>query len=225
MWLTYEKALGWIRGVPADFPPGTDCRYSNTNYILLGLIAEKITGKPMKTLYQESIFIPLDMKSTYYDPEVPVQRGVARGYVTLLPNELLDTTDFDEATRTPDGGIVSNVYDMANFLQALIQEKSLLSEAEFARMTGDFHWDAKTTGFDGLGVLKFNMVNGEVAYGYHGGHFGYSAELWYIPARKLIIAYLTNSSSQFGIRVKALEDFKLRVSGALVNEMNRYYQK
>lgn len=143
----------------------------------------------MKDLYQERIFTPSGLESTCYDPDVPVQRGVARGYVTLLPANLIDTTDFDQTMRTPDGGIVSNVYDMATFLRALLQDKRLLSAAELAVMTGDFRRDAKTGGFDGLGMLKFTIINGEVAYGYHGGHFGYTAELWYVPARELIIAY------------------------------------
>jgi D-alanyl-D-alanine carboxypeptidase len=166
---TSERALNWVRGLPADFAPGADCRYSNTNYILLGLIAGNVTGRSMKDLYQERIFTPLGLTSTYYDPDLPVQRGVARGYVNLLPAVLIDTTDFDEATRTPDGGIVSNVYDMATFLQALVQDRRILSEAEFAEMTGDFRWDAKTAGYDGPGILKFDLVNGETAYGYHGG--------------------------------------------------------
>lgn len=218
---TSAQALKWVRGLPADFAPGADCRYSNTNYILLGLIAEKVTGKPMKALYQERIFTPLGLASTYYDPDLPVQRGVARGYINLLPAILIDTTDFDQATRTPDGGIVSNVYDMATFLQALVRDRRLLSEAEYAGMTGDLHWDAKTTGYDGLGILKFALLNGEAAYGYHGGHFGYSAELWYVPARQLTIAYLTNASSAFGTHVKPLNDFRLRVGGELVNEMDK----
>lgn len=218
---TPAKALGWIRGLPTDFPPGTDCRYSNTNYILLGLIAENVTGKSMKDLYQERIFTPLGLNSTYYDPDVPVQRGVARGYVNLLPAILIDTTDFDEATRTPDGGIVSNVYNMATFLQALVQDKRILSGTEFAEMTGDFRWDTKTVGYDGLGILKFDLVNGETAYGYHGGHFGYTAELWYVPAKQLTIAYLTNGSSSFGTHIKPLNDFRLRVGGELINEMDK----
>jgi D-alanyl-D-alanine carboxypeptidase len=218
---TSTKALDWVRGVPAYFAPGTDCLYSNTNYILLGLVAEKVTGKTMQDLYEERIFTPLNMKSTYYDPDAPVQRGVARGYIDYPAGNLIDTTDFDQATRTPDGGIVSNVYDMATFLQALIQDKRLLSEAEYAEMTSDFRWDAKVGGLDGLGILKFNMVNGEIAYGYHGGHFAYAAELWYVPARELTIAYLTNGSSWVGAHVKPLKDFQLRVSGLLVNEMDR----
>jgi D-alanyl-D-alanine carboxypeptidase len=218
---TSLKALDWVRGKSAYFAPGTDCRYSNTNYILLGLIAEKVTGKTMKDLYQERIFTPLELKSTYYDPDIPVQRGVARGYVDYPAGNLTDTTDFEQATRTPDGGIVSNVYDMATFLQALVQDKRLLADAEYAEMTDDFRWDTKLEGLDGLGILKFNMVNGEIAYGYHGGHFAYAAELWYVPERKLTIAYLTNGSSWLGSHLKPLQDFRLRVSGQLVNAMNK----
>lgn len=102
---------------------------------------------------------------------------------------------------------------MATFLQALVQDQRLLLEAAYAEMMGDFHWDAKVGSSDGLGILKFIMVNGETAYGYHGGHFVYAAELWYVPAGELTIAYLTNGSSGLGAHVKPLQDFRLRVSG------------
>jgi hypothetical protein len=67
---------------------------------------------------------------------------------------LIDTTDFDQATRTPDGGIVSNVFDKATSIQELLQEKTLLSEAEYAEMTGNLRRDAKPGCLDGLGILK-----------------------------------------------------------------------
>ncbi len=217
--LTSAKALDLARGLPASFAPGEGCSYSNTNYILLGLIAEKVAGKTMQDLYQERVFTPLGLKSTYYDPAVPVQRGVARGYVDLPAGNLIDTTDFDDVARTPDGGIVSNVYDLAAFIQALAQDKRLLSEAEYAEMTGDFRVDAKLWQgvYDGPGILKFILPSGDIAYGYSGQHFGYAANLWYVPARKLTIAYLANGSSLLGTHVKPWQDLMRKALTTLVD--------
>ncbi len=206
-----------MRGVPASFAPGAGCSYSNTNYILLGLIAETVTDKPMKDLYQQIIFTPLGLKSTYYDPEVPVQRAVTRGYVDYPAGNLIDTTNFDQAARTPDGGIVSNVFDMATFIQALVPERALLSETEYAEMTGNLRQDAKLGRFDRLGILKATLPNGDFAYGYYGGHFGYTAELWYVPSRKLTLPYLTNGSSELGTHVKPIQDLKRRAIALLFN--------
>jgi D-alanyl-D-alanine carboxypeptidase len=208
--LTSTKVLDLVRGAPASFAPGAGCSYSNSNYILLGLIVEKVTGKAMKDLYQERIFAPLELKSTYYDPDVPVQRGVAHGYADYPAGNLIDTTDFDQAARTPDGGIVSNVYDMATFIQALVQDKRLLSEAEYAELTGNLQRDDKLGSYDGLGILKVILPNEAFAYGHSGGHFGYTAELWYVPSRKLTLAYLINGSSEIGAHVKPVWDLKQR---------------
>ena len=81
--------LNLIRGLPASFTPGTDCNYSNTGYVLLGLVAESVGGRPMEELYQERIFAPLRMKSTYFDPVTPAHPGIARGYVLYQGNLLM----------------------------------------------------------------------------------------------------------------------------------------
>jgi D-alanyl-D-alanine carboxypeptidase len=208
--LTSAKALDLVRGLPAAFAPGADCSYSNTNYILLGLIAEKVAGKPMKALYEERIFAPLGLTSTYYDPAVPVQRGVARGYADYPAGNLIDTTDFDEGARTPDGGIVSDVFDLVTFIHALVQDQRLLPEAELAEMTGNFRPDAKLGPgtYDSLGLLKIVLPNGGFAYGHSGGHLGYAAEVWYVPTSKLTLAILTNGSSQFGPHYLAWQNLK-----------------
>lgn len=206
--LTTLSALELVSGLPPTFAPGTGAKYSNTNYILLGFIAEAVTGQPIKELYQERIFTPLGLQSTYYDPDLPVQRGVARGYLDFPAGNLIDSTEFDQAARTPDGGIVSNVYDMATFIQALIQDKRLLSETEYAAMTDDFHLDDRLGCCAGYGILRATLSNGEFAYGHSGGHFGYTAELWYVPTQKLSIAYLVNGSSQFGTHVKPIQELR-----------------
>ena len=72
--------------------PGEDCLYSNSNYILLGLIAEKVTGKTMKDLYQARIFLPLGLKSTYYDPDDQCSSGSLGATWIYLRGILNDTT-------------------------------------------------------------------------------------------------------------------------------------
>lgn len=181
---TSLEVLDLVRGRPAAFKPGAGCSYSTTNFVLLGLVAEKASGKRMGDLYRERIFAPLGLKSTYYDPENPVHRAIARGYVNYQGN-LVDMTDFDQGCRTPDGGIVSTVYDLATFIEALFQDRCLLSPDAFAEMTSDMLWEKRMGAFCGLGILKFEMADGETLYGHPGGHQSYSAELWYMPAKKL----------------------------------------
>src|SRR3954447_1179813 len=61
---TAEEVLGMAFKRPAEFAPGTEYEYNNTNYYLLGLVAEKIDGKPLSVVFQDRLFGPLGMKNT-----------------------------------------------------------------------------------------------------------------------------------------------------------------
>ena len=68
------------RGKPLYFSPGTGHHYSNTNYVLLGLICERATGKPMAELYRELIFDPLGLRDTYFVPYEPPPVRLVTGF-------------------------------------------------------------------------------------------------------------------------------------------------
>jgi D-alanyl-D-alanine carboxypeptidase len=194
---TSARALDSVRGLPATFKPGKGCYYCNTGYLLLGLVAERATGRRMQDLYSERIFSPLGMKSSYFDPENPVHRGIARGYVEY-EGSLVDTTDTDGACRTPDGGIVSTVHDLATFIEGLFGGR-LLDAKAFEGMISDTLVEKRFgIGSYGLGIFKVVLWNGQVMYGHSGGEYGYGAELWYIPARKTTFALLANGSKFWG---------------------------
>src|SRR5204862_1314617 len=129
------------------FPPGTDFHYSNTNYALLGLIAEKIDGKPLASCFQDRLFGPLDLKDTLLpaitsntlpesyshgylyggcsfsnltDKPYPpdIQAAVKAG--TLKP---ADCTGQNSSYASAAGGVISTANDCATWIKALVGGK------------------------------------------------------------------------------------------------------
>lgn len=72
-----ELALGAIASVDLEYAPGTRVVYSDLGFITLGLLLEKLTGKPLAQLAQEEIFQPLDLKRTFFNPAIAMQTGIA----------------------------------------------------------------------------------------------------------------------------------------------------
>jgi CubicO group peptidase (beta-lactamase class C family) len=112
-----------------DFPPGSQMRYSNTGYAMLAMIVEKISGKAFGEFLHERIFVPLGMNNTVaYEKgnnEIPHR---ALGY-TRRNGAWVEADQSSTSAVLGDGGIYSNVEDLAKWDRAL-REHTLLSEAE-----------------------------------------------------------------------------------------------
>ena len=135
---------------PAAFRPGIEWQYSNTNYIALGLVIEKITGHPYGQEFKQRVLEPLDLEST----ELPVTR------------RLQDLDDEGENPHVPwaAGAIVSNAQDIARFLSALLSGR-ILSEESLTAMKQTVVVDPALA--DGLGLFSTQLH----ADGF-GGHQG-----------------------------------------------------
>ncbi|GAB3515793.1 serine hydrolase domain-containing protein [Phytohabitans suffuscus] len=117
------------------FAPGTSWDYSNTNYILAGMVIEKITGKRWGTVVRERITRPLGLSHTYSPGDVPtLPRPHARGYQQFEPGgPLLDTTLLNLSWGWVAGDLVTTPGDLVRFWQAL-QSGRLLRPAQLAEM-------------------------------------------------------------------------------------------
>jgi len=112
-----------------DFPPGSQWHYSNTGYAMLAMIVQKVSGKPFGEFLHERIFVPLGMKNTLaYEKgknEVPHR---AIGY-TNKDSQWIEADQSSTSAVLGDGGIYSNLEDLARWDRAL-REHTLLSAAE-----------------------------------------------------------------------------------------------
>ncbi|TDD45562.1 class A beta-lactamase-related serine hydrolase [Kribbella antibiotica] len=152
------------------FEPGVRYSYSNTNYIVLGLIIEAATGRSFETEVEERIFRPLDLQHTLApgdEPKLPEPR--ARGYMPA-DGELVDVTDFNMSQAWAAGAFVSTASDLNTFYAALLGGKLLNpTELEALQTTVPTDNDYQASG---LGIARITLP-GLTLWGHSGGIYGY----------------------------------------------------
>jgi len=158
---------------PPLFPPGTAFAYSNTDYVLLGLIIQAVTGHPVGQELQARIFHPLGLRHTYYpyaDPQL--RTPYAHGYLLGQPGATgpVDGTVMSPSWAGAAGAIVSTAADLARFSTALLSGK-LLPPAQLRQMMTTIPVPGQGIGY-GLGIQSLSLTCG-TAWGHQGSFHGY----------------------------------------------------
>jgi len=180
------------------FEPDDDVQYSNTNYILLGLLIEKIESKPLYKVFEEKIIVPLGLMNTQFAGKNPVPDGIVRGYIDLYSNlQVIESTYFSGWDYyTADGGLISNPYDMNLFFRALMNEQIIDAASLNEMLTWKTPKEQSPDFFEiqyGLGIFKMNTSKGEV-YFHSGDAIGYYANMMYFPDDNTTVVYAVNSN-------------------------------
>jgi D-alanyl-D-alanine carboxypeptidase len=159
-----------------DFPPGTGWSYSNTGYVLLSMIIEKITDRPWHREVEDRVLTPLGMDHTYLPGSTPtLRRPHANSYQFFPSGERVDVTEL----IIPDpGGYVSTTADVNRFFHALLGGE-LLPRARLAEMQDTVpvseelqeYWPGG--GRYGLGLVKRPLSCGGSYWSHEGGEGGY----------------------------------------------------
>ena len=182
--------------------------YNNLNFVMLGDILEKVTGRRIDRLLRSKIFRPLDMKNSVY-PQVPYLYGRLHGYSSdLASGKLIDVTLLNPAPAGGAGAVVSNLTDLHKFARALCTGTLLRPETQRARLEGQRIDKEPAFVKYGEGLVQLGPF-----CGHNGTIFGFSSEMWYLPALKAIIVINVNrldeddqskSSELFLLLTKAL---------------------
>ena len=162
-----------------DFAPGTSWNYSNTNYVLIGMILEKVTGHTVADLIQHRIAGPLGLRHTYFaDPRVTdLGPGYAHAYVARFTGS---KPTYQDVSDRPLGGwadaagaVVSTSDELARFFSALLGGK-LVPPAQLAEMkkTVPLPKDFPIPGAYGLGLFRKDTPCGSV-WGHGGDTLGH----------------------------------------------------
>ncbi|MCD4523357.1 serine hydrolase [Nocardioides sp. cx-173] len=155
------------------FKPGTRWAYSNTNYILLGLLAQRVTGRPISELVTQRIIKPIGLKDTYWPtPGVQRIRGVhPRGYLADGPGGTWrDSTRIDPSMGWSAGQLIGTPQDIGRFMEKLMSG-DLLPPAQLKEMRQTVRaprFDAKPGWRYGLGLASHRLTCGGLGWG-HGG--------------------------------------------------------
>ncbi|MFN8590451.1 MAG: serine hydrolase domain-containing protein [Thermomicrobiales bacterium] len=187
----YDAAdeIAIIRRYPADFPPGTEGRYSDSNYVLLGAIIEQVTGQSTAAEIQRRILDPLGMTQTRYPDTPEIPEPFPHGYAADpgSPN-LRDLTRSNPLVAGAAGAMISTLDDLHLWARALADGTLLSPETQRQRLeTVPFQ---TVPGFDlryGLGIMDLNGF-----YGHTGAIFGYSTWVLRSPERDATLVVLAN---------------------------------
>jgi CubicO group peptidase (beta-lactamase class C family) len=129
-----EKLMEYMLGWPLDFEPGTQYKYTNSGYVLLGILIEKISGKTLEHFLEENIFNPLNMRNTFYDPlELKLNNKTAIGYDNFYQAPPTIAKKLNVSITYASGGIKSNIEDLYTWCCSL-QRSQLLPKKILDKM-------------------------------------------------------------------------------------------
>jgi D-alanyl-D-alanine carboxypeptidase len=200
-----------------NFPPGKQYEYNNTNYALLGLVAEKVEGNPLAQVMHDRLFGPQNMQDT----ELPsstvntIPEPYSHGYLygsssvalvgeppyspdvqaaaragTLLPK---DYTDVNHSNAAGAGGVISTGYDLATWIKALVGGRVFNADYQ-RRWFGSLQPEdpSKPHGQKyGYGIAQLSWGPNTIYF--HGGETpGYNSKISYDPSNQLTLIIWTN---------------------------------
>jgi D-alanyl-D-alanine carboxypeptidase len=174
-----------------EFSPGSKHVYSNTNYLILGLIAEKVSGENIGKLFSDYLLKPLELNNTFLVPYMDTPSRLVNGYVHHFALSLKEWyTNEPENTAWSTIGFsagagASNSSDLSAFTHYLFNGH-IISPESLALMT-DFHGDK------GLGLFKIK-VNDHYYWGHEGEITGFESVTAYDPVEKIIISICYNTT-------------------------------
>lgn len=184
--ITPQYTISRMAKQPYDFEPGTSFRYSNTGYILLGLIIEKVSGASFEQFIHNEILEPLELKNTGIIANKKAIQLLAKGYTsTPLKSKIADYINHNQPFSS--GNMYSTPTDLWNFTKAVMHGELLSIEKTkeiFENNTGYYGY--------GWGIRNFNGLK---SYGHHGGMNGYVGSIAWLPENEVFICFLTNDDN------------------------------
>jgi D-alanyl-D-alanine carboxypeptidase len=158
----------------AQFPPGSAIKYTNTNYVIAGLLIEKLTGHPAADEITRRIIVPLGLSDTYFPApgDTGLHAPFAHGYEVVDGNRK-DVTVFNASAAGMAGSLVSTNEDTSTFITALLDGR-VVPPAQLRDMMDTVDWTDAGPGFHyGLGLTGIDLDCGIKVWGHGGDIDGY----------------------------------------------------
>ncbi len=194
----------WARK-PLDFDPGTKWQYSNTNYVIAGVIVEKVSGEPLLRLLSQRVFTPLGMKSVADTNENKLPPTDPSGYLRYALGPLHPAPKEGKGWMFAAGELAMTARDLATWDISMIRE-TVLKPASYHEMETDVLLKNGVGTRYGLGVQVMSVDGHRVLE--HGGEVsGFTAENIVMPDDGIAVVVLTNqdaaeAASEIGNRVR-----------------------
>jgi D-alanyl-D-alanine carboxypeptidase len=166
--LSPRRLVSSAARLPLEFPPGSQASYSNTNYLVLAEILQRVTGRSLAGLLRERIFEPLGLESTAYESGRRILRDDQLHGYDLSGAPPTDVSLHRLGGPWADGAIVSNAHDLAVFFVALLRGQLVPPRlvAQMEKIVPGSHGQ-------GMGIYELSSPCGRRLYGHTGGTPGY----------------------------------------------------
>ena len=165
--------------MPALFAPGERWSYSNTNYVVAGLLVQAITGRPWSEQVHQRVIAPLGLQNTYIPAagELGLRGEHPRGFLRDGDGNLQDFSDFDPSIAWAAGAVVASPSDLNLFATGLLRG-DLLDPVLVREMQRTVAADGYPGAGYGLGLASFPQADGSIAWGHGGDIFGAETRGW-----------------------------------------------
>ncbi|KFM95057.1 class A beta-lactamase-related serine hydrolase [Bacillus clarus] len=206
---TAEEIVKIGLSLPPDFAPGKGWSYSDTGYVLLGILIEKVTGNSYAEEIENRIIEPLELSNTFLPGNSSVIPGTqhARGY--FQPDgasELKDVTYYNPSIASSAGDMISTADDLNKFFSYLLSGK-LLKEQQLKQMLTTVPTGSVEISGYGLGIYETKLPNGVSIWGHTGSIPGFVTLVGGTLGGKHTLAVNLNSMGKANFKNILLAEF------------------
>lgn len=188
------------------FKPGMGWHYSNTNYVLAGMIIHSITGKSVEDEMTNRLFGPLKLVNSYYlthPYSKDILKRMVHGYSYLFSEKARDATDDNMSMADAAGAIVSTSHDTAIWLRKLLTTDAVIpaqQRMELMSLVDDKNGreialNSKQSGY-GLGIGREIDSFGNEIWLHDGETLGFTSKMFWLKCNDIVIAAVMNEGSQ-----------------------------
>ena len=181
---TREEVLSWVG--PSHFPAGSSWEYSNTNYILAGMIVERAVGRPFAAFLRDSVLSPLQLDSSFLPIDEALTGIIAHPWANNADISAIPRASINSAAWCA-GAMYSTSSEMAQWYAALMEGRVLRPESfrEMTKFVG--------TGSYGFGISE-KVLDGRLLWMHGGSIRGYTSQMLYDTTMHAVICVLTNET-------------------------------
>ena len=202
----------WAR-IPLDFEPGTKWQYSNTNYVIAGVIVEKVSGEPLFTFIREHILKPLDMASSLDTNAKKLPENDPQGYFRYALGPLRPAPHEGKGWMFAAGELAMTPTDLSKWNISLMRE-ALLKHASYLAMETDTLLNSGVGTKYGLGI-RVSSEKGHRVLEHSGEVSGFVADNIVLPDDNFAVAVLTNQDA-----IGAASDIGHQVMNAFLDSVS-----
>lgn len=204
--VTTSELIDFFKNEPLDFEPGTQWNYSNSGYVLLGAIVEKVTGKDYGDYVSEEFFKKLGMKNSYWGDMHKIIPNRTKGYAPNGEGGFVNATYLSMTWPHAAGSILSTPSDLYIWTKAINEYKVISKSSLGMAYTPAVLADGTVTDYGfGWGVTK---IKGRKVIEHSGGINGYVSNEMYLPDEDVFVAITinqeTNGGTELGSKLAAI---------------------